>query len=260
VSDPIPVPPHVSDDAFLGGALQILQLRDGYRAGLDAVLLAAAAPVAAGCGARVLDVGAGVGVVGLAVARRIPDAHATLVEFDPQQAALARANLVRNNLSDRARLIEADVSRPLAELPELAPLAESFDCVLANPPYHTQGRGTAARDAAKAMANAMAEGSFGRWARFMAAMARPGGSAAVIHKAEALPEILEVFAGRFGELLIVPIHTRSGTPATRVIVRGVKGSRAPLQIAAGLILHGDDGRFRPEVEAVLRQGAALNTA
>ena len=70
------------DDAFLGGALRILQPQEGYRAGLDAVLLAAAAPVRASRKDRVLDVGAGVGVVGLAVAQRMHRAHVTLVERD----------------------------------------------------------------------------------------------------------------------------------------------------------------------------------
>ena len=256
MSEPVAACENASDDAFLGGALQILQPKDGYRAGLDAILLAASAPLS-GHGARVLDVGAGVGVVGLAVARRIPDIHVTLVEADAQLAALARANIARNDLSARARVIEADIRRPLAEVPDLHPLAETFDCVLANPPYHTQGRGTAARDSVKAGAHAMAEGGLDRWVRFMAAMTRPGGGAAVIHKAEALPELLEAFAGRFGALVVLPVHPRSGAPATRVILCGTKGSRAPLQLRAGLILHDADGRFLPQLEAILRQGAAL---
>ena len=111
------------------------------------------------------------------------------MERDPLLADLARANIDRNRLSDRVRLIEADVAQPLGELAELGALAETFDCVLANPPYHAHGRGTAARDAIKANANAMAEGDLDRWARFMTAMARPGGCAVLIHKAEALPEL-----------------------------------------------------------------------
>ena len=248
--------PTTTDDAFLGGALQILQPQSGYRAGLDAVLLAAAAT--AGAGTRVLDVGSGVGVVGLAVARRIPDAHVTLVERDPLLAGLARANIARNGLSDRVGLIEADVAQPLGELAQLGALAETFDCVLANPPYHAHGRGTAARDTIKANANAMAEGDLDRWARFMAAMVRPGGCAILIHKAEAVPELMAAFTGRFGELLLVPIHPRAKSPASRVILRGIKGSRAPLQVRPGVVLHDPTGRFMPEVEAILRHGAALD--
>jgi tRNA1(Val) A37 N6-methylase TrmN6 len=248
--------PTTTDDAFLGGALQILQPQNGYRAGLDAVLLAAAAP--AGPGSRMLDVGAGVGVVGLSIARRIPDARVTLVERDPLLAELARANIDRNRLSDRVGLIRADVAQPLGEQTELGALTETFDCVLANPPYHAHGRGTAARDAIKASANAMAEGDLDRWARFMAAMARPGGCSVLIHKAEALPDLIAAFDGRFGELLLVPIHPRAEAPASRVILRGIKGSRAPLQIRPGVVLHDPTGRFMPQVEAILRHGAALD--
>lgn len=247
----------MTDDAFLGGALRILQPKEGYRAGLDAVLLAAAAPIETGRSERVLDVGAGVGVVGLAVARRVADAQVTLVERDPELAACARANIERNGLGARVRVIEADVARPLGEIAELSATAQSFDHVLANPPYHVEGRGTAAGDPAKAAAHAMPGGGLERWLRFMAAIARPGGTAGLIHRADALGEILAACAGRFGGLAVLPLHAKEGEPAGRILVQGVKGSRAPLALLPGLVLHGADGKFQPEVEAVLRAGAAL---
>lgn len=245
----------VSDDAFLGGKLQVLQPKAGYRAGLDAVLLAASVDGAPGD--SVLDIGAGVGVVGLAVAHRLPDVRVTLVERNPTLAALAVRNAERNGLSARARVVEADVSRPLEQLPELAAAAAGFRHVLANPPYLVEGRGTAAGDPIKAAANAMPAGDLDRWARFMAAMAAPGGSVTLIHRAEALPDMLAAFAGRFGGMLVLPIHPRDGAPASRVLVRACKGSRAPMQLLAGLILHNADNTFRPQVEAILRAGAAL---
>lgn len=247
----------VTDDAFLGGSLHILQPKDGYRAGVDAVLLAAAAPAEAGRGERVLDVGAGVGVVGLALARRVADVDVTLVERDPGLVRLARSNIERNGLSGRVQAIEADVERPLGEQPALAALAGSFDHILANPPFHIEGRGTAAPDATKAASNAMAEASLVRWLRFLAAMARPSGTVTVIHKAEALPALLAACEGRFGALEVLPIHARAGMPAIRVIVQGIKGSRAPPSLLPQLTLHGDDNGFRPEVERVLRHGARL---
>jgi tRNA1(Val) A37 N6-methylase TrmN6 len=240
-----------TDDAFLGGALHILQPQHGYRAGLDALLLAASI----GAGSRVLDVGAGVGVVGLAVARRLPDVQVVLVEREPELAALARANSARNGLAGRVRVVEADVARPLSELAELSSLAHSFDHVLANPPYHTLGRGTPGQSTGAA--HAMDDGDLERWLRFMAAMAGPGGTLALVHRPEALAEILAASRGRFGGHVIVPVHARPGAAARRVLVHAVKGSRAPLTLCAGLVLHEADGRFRPEIEAVLRTGAAL---
>ncbi len=247
----------VSDDAFLGGALKILQPKDGYRAGVDAVLLAAAVPVAAGRGQRVLDAGAGVGVVGLAVARRVADACVTLVEREPRLAELARSNIERNGLTSRVRVVLADVSRRLEDLPELEAEAGSFDHVLANPPYNAQGAGTLSADALKAAANAMPGGNLARWARFMAAMATPGGTATIIHRADALGEILTAFAGRFGGAVVFPLYPRQGRSAIRVLVQGVKGSSAPLELRPGLVLHAAGNKFAPEAEAILRHGAVL---
>ena len=81
----------------------------------------------------------------------------------------------------------------------------------------------------------------------------------MIHKAEALPRILSAFATRFGAISVLPIHARVSEPAIRVIVSGIKGSRAPLSIKPGIVLHGPDQAFRPEIEAVFRHGAALPT-
>jgi tRNA1(Val) A37 N6-methylase TrmN6 len=246
----------VTDDAFLGGALNVLQPAVGYRAGLDGVLLAAA--VAAEPGQRVLDVGAGVGVVGLAVARRLAETHVTMLERDPQFAALARRNIARNGLADRVSLVEGDLVRPLGEIAGLAGAAESFDHVVANPPFNIEGYGTAAGDPGKAAANAMPPGALHRWMRFMAAMARPGGTVTLIHRADALHDILDAMSRRFGGMLILPVHSREAEPASRVIVQAVKGSRAALELRPGLVLHRPDQGFLPDVEAILRRGCPLS--
>jgi tRNA1(Val) A37 N6-methylase TrmN6 len=253
-------PAHVTEDAFLGGALRALQPKVGYRAGIDAVLLAAAAPLAPGRSERVLDIGAGVGVVGLAVAHRAPLAEVTLVEREPCLAELARRNIARNGLKGRMCVLEADVSRRLEELAELKPQVERFDHVLANPPYGAEGGGTVSLVPLRAKAKAMPPGILASWARFMAAMARPGGSVTLIHRADAIGEVLTALAGRFGGLLVFPIYPREGQSAIRVLVQGMKGSKAPIELLPGLVLHDAQNRFPPRVEAVLRQGAPLPLA
>jgi tRNA1(Val) A37 N6-methylase TrmN6 len=244
-----------TDDAFLGGRLHLLQPGTGYRAGIDGVLLAAT--VEAAPGAQVLDAGAGVGIVGLCLARRLPEVGITLVERDARLTALARRNAERNGLAERVQVVQADLLQPLSASPELAARAESFDHVLANPPFHVEGGGTASGDPTKARANAMPAGALDRWVRFLAAMARPGGRLTLIHLAQALPEVLAALSGRFGGAAVVPVHARDGEPAIRVLVRAVKGSRAPMELHTGLILHNADNSFRPPIAAVLRAGTAL---
>jgi tRNA1(Val) A37 N6-methylase TrmN6 len=246
-----------TEDLFLGDALAVRQPRSGYRAGTDAVLLAATlAPGFVGS-KSVLDVGSGVGVVGLCVAARCPDAKVVLIEREEKLADLARQNVDRNGLSKRVSVVRTDIARATEALDEAAVASETFDYVLANPPYHDEGRGTASVDPLRAASHQMPQDALEVWARFMNRMAAPGGRAAMIHKAEALPRILGAFSGRFGALSVIPIHARAEDPAIRVIVCGIKGSRAPVSILPSLVLHGPDQAFRPEIEAVFRFGAAL---
>lgn len=247
----------VTDDLFLGDALAICQPRNGYRAGTDAVLLAATLAPEIALEGPVLDVGAGVGVVGLCVAARCPNAKVVLVERESKLAALARHNIERNGLAMRVSVVETDIARATGALNGAAVASETFAFVLANPPYHDEGRGTVAGNPLRAASHQMPQDALEIWARFMNRMAAPGGRVAMIHKTEALPRILSAFANRFGGISVLPVHARADEPAIRVIVTGIKGSRAPLSIKPSLVLHGPDQAFLPEIEAVFRYGAAL---
>ena len=243
-----------TDDYFLGDRLVIHQPAKGYRAGIDTVLLAACARRGEG---PILDIGAGAGTVGLCAAIRCPDIRAVLVERQGELAVLSRINVAANGLGDRVTVVDADIGEPLdASATHLIP-AGSFAHVLANPPYHDDGAGTASVNVFKSLSHSMAADDIETWARFMARCAAPGGRATMIHKADALPRILKTFENRFGAITIFPLYPREGAPAIRVLVDGIKGSRAPLVLKPGLVLHGESNAFRPEVDAILRHGAGL---
>ncbi len=244
-------------DIFLGGKLELLQPATGFRAGLDAVLLAAAAGIEPHSTTRVLDAGAGVGTAGLCLAARVPEIRVTLVEIAAPLAELARRNVQRNGLADRVAVIEADLRGPSRDLDELGLRPESFEHLLANPPYLEEGRHRLPDDAVAAAAFGMAADGLEHWARFLARMAAPGGTLTMIHRADALKAVLDALDGRFGSIRVLPIHPRPGEPAHRIVVAGRKGSRAPLQLLPGLVLHGPGNAFTLTVDAVLREGAAL---
>jgi tRNA1(Val) A37 N6-methylase TrmN6 len=250
-----PVTGMVTEDAFLGGKLIVRQPARGYRAGLDAVLLAATIP--ANASGRILDVGAGVGTVGLCVAARLPSANVTLLERETVLAELARENISANGLADRINIITADIAKISAEKAALELTDASFSEVLANPPYHNQSSGSLPPEALKATSHAMADDGLETWVRFITRMTQAGGRAVMIHKTEMLPRILQAYDGRFGAIRVLPIHPRAGESAHRILVSGIKGSRAPLSLLSGLVLHGAGNEFTPEVDAILRHGAAL---
>src|SRR5271165_6149955 len=223
----------VTCDAFLGGRIHVQQPAKGFRSGLDAVFLAAACP--AKPGERLLEAGCGVGAASLCLLARVPEINFTGVEFDGGLASLAAANADANGFGLQFQAVCADITQPWTTLESLGLRQETYDHVLANPPFYAHGRARVSADARNARSRAMEEGGLDAWLRFLAACAKPGGTATVIHTAEALSQLLDAFERRFGDLRITPLYPKAGAPAIRVILCGVKGSRAPLSLTPGLI-------------------------
>jgi tRNA1(Val) A37 N6-methylase TrmN6 len=251
-----PLPTGTTLDEFLGGRIGVLQPEQGHRAGSDAVFLAAA--VAAKPGTRVLDAGAGVGVAGLCLLSRIPSVAVTAVEIDPRLSALAESNAARSGFAPSFTTVTADVTEPAEALQAKGLKRESYEEIMANPPFYREGAVRAAPDAARKVAHVMQKGMLDAWVRFFATMAAPKGCLTLIHRPEALTELLPLIEGRFGAITLFPLFAKAGGPATRIILRAQKGSRQALRLLPGLVLHESDGHYTSAAEAVLRQGQALD--
>lgn len=219
-------------DDFLDGRLRLRQPRSGHRAGTDAVLLARTTPPYQR--GRIFDVGAGTGAVGLMAALRAPDATIGLVEVDAGTAALARDNVGANGLEARASVYEADVLSPGSRR-AAGMVDETAALVLTNPPFHDAARVRVTPDPGKACAHVMAA-PLEDWVRACLALLAPRGTFVMIHRADALADALRAAQGRLGGIAIQPIHTRTDAPATRILVSGVKGSKAPLSLLPAICL------------------------
>ena len=240
----------ISDDSLLGGRVVLRQPRNGYRAAIDPVFLAAAVP--AGPGDLVLDVGAGVGAAALCLARREPGCNIRGIELQRDLVRLATENVIANGLTGRVDVMVGDLLHPP---PRLAPGA--FAHVMANPPYMQESAATPPPDSSKAMANVESEAALTDWVRFALAMVRPKGSITFIHRADRLAALLGAMAGRAGDIVVFPLWPGMGKPASRVIVRARKGVASPTRLLPGLVLHEQDGRYTTAADAVLREGAGL---
>jgi tRNA1(Val) A37 N6-methylase TrmN6 len=247
-----------TDDAVLGGRLTLRQPARGHRFGHDAILLAASTPAAAGEVA--VDLGAGVGAAGLALARRVARLAVCLVEIDPELAELAAGNAARNGLGDRVRAHAFDVAAPPAVFAAAGLGADCADRVLMNPPVHASGRAQASPDARRRAAHVAPAGALATWVGTAARLLRAGGTLSLIYRADGLAESLAALAPAFGAITVQPVHPKPGAAAIRVLLCAAKGSAAPSSLLPGLVLNGDDGRPSAEAEAVLREGAALPLA
>jgi tRNA1(Val) A37 N6-methylase TrmN6 len=241
--------------AWFGGRLQLQQALTGHRVGTDAALLAAAAP--AGFGGLCVDLGAGVGAVGLAVAALHRTSSVRLVEIDQAAAALAAANVAANGLEARVAVIVADVLADRRARRQAGLEPASADLVLTNPPYLDARVARISPDAARAQAHVMPDGGLGLWMATACDLVRPGGHAVAIHRADALPALLSALDG-FGAIAVRPVQPRDAAAAVRILVQAKRGSRAPFRLLPPLVLHGEGGAFTAIAEALHRGEAVLD--
>lgn len=245
----------LTSDAFLDGRLTVQQPAKGYRAGIDAVLLGASIP--ARNGDSILEAGAGVGVPSLCVAVRVDATMITAVEVQAGLCGIGAANAAGNGLSARVNFIEADILGGASQHAAAGLLRETFDHVIANPPFYIAGRARASGDPGKARAHMYEPGDLERWVRFMVTMGAADATITMVHRADALPDVLSAFGRRVGNIAVLPIHSKPGDDAIRVIVQGIKGSRAPMRLRPGLVMHEPDGSFTPRARGILREGDSL---
>ena len=245
----------VTEDAALGGRLRLKQPKGGHRVGHDAILLAAACPARAG--ERVVDLGAGVGAAGLALALRVAGIEVALVEVDAALARLAAENAQLNGLSARVNAVVLDVAAPVRAFAAAGLGPESVARVLMNPPFNDPARQRASPDARRRLAHAGPGGTLSVWIKSAARLLRPRGTLTMIWRADGLAEVLQALAPAFGAATVLPVHPGEKQAAVRILVRATKASRAPLVLLPGLVLNDRSGRSTAQAESVLRAGAAL---
>ncbi len=245
-----------TEDAFLGGQLHLRQPKSGHRAGHDAMLLAAA--TAARSGDRVVDFGAGVGAAGLAVARRVAGTELVLVEIDETLAGLARHNAASNAIA--ADVIRLDLTSAADAFAAAGLSADSVDVVLMNPPFNDPARHRASPDQARQIAHVATAATLERWIHAARRILKSGGVLTLIWRADGLTEVLAALDRGFGSLAILPVHADANTPAIRVLVRAVKGGKAPTRIDPALLLNNESAMPNKQVQEILAGKGVLPLA
>lgn len=241
----------LTEDHLLNGRVRLFQPKHGYRVAIDPVLLAAAVP--AQPGERVLDAGAGTGAASLCLAVRVEDCRIAGIELQRTLQRIASDNVAHNGMTSRIDLIAGDIGRPPPRL-----VGASFDHVMTNPPQLAAAAATPSPEPGRAAAHVEGELDLAAWLTNCLRMLKPGGLLTLIHRAERLDAILAALQGRLGDVVVFPLWPGGDRrPAKRVLIQGRKGSRGPLRLLRGLVLHEPDGRYTPAAECILRQAKPL---
>ncbi|MEA2820198.1 MAG: hypothetical protein QOJ86_2202 [Bradyrhizobium sp.] len=246
----------LTEDAFLGGRLRLRQPKSGHRAGHDAMLLAAA--TAARAGDRVVDFGAGVGAAGLALAARVPGIRLVLVEIDEVLAELARGNATLNRIE--VKIIAMDLASGAEAFAGAGLAPDSVDVVLMNPPFNDSKRHRSSPDKNREIAHVADAATLEVWIHAARRILKSGGVLTLIWRADGLGEVLAALDRGFGSFAILPVHGNAATPAIRVLVRAIKGGRAPAALYPGLLLNDESGLPNKQVQEILAGRGTLQLA
>lgn len=232
---------------LLAGRVQLYQPVKGYRAGMDAVMLAAC--LRARPGEHLVELGCGPGAALMSAATRLPEVRFKAYEVEAWAADLARRNAEANNLEDRVEIIEGDIA-------DIKPV-QSFDQVFFNPPFFDDPDALRAPSPEKKRAWLSGDAPLPVWFRAAGYLLKGKGYLTLIHRADTLADILAAAQPVFGSAVILPIQPRAERPAKRVIVRLRKGGKAPLKLLPPLLLHEGEARAYSARAQAIYDGAAL---
>ncbi|MEE2933298.1 MAG: DUF2007 domain-containing protein [Pseudomonadota bacterium] len=245
-SEPIP-------DYILGGRLLLCQPKEGFRAGIEPIILAAAVPSSAS--GQVLELGCGVGTATLCYASRVADSSVTAVEKQSELARLASDNVAKNHFTGRIRIINEDI---ILLHKTLTPC--SFYHVMANPPFVEEERADPKMHPMRWGSHVEGSAKLADWVSVARKLLKPKGTFNVIYDAGRIDDLIALLKVGFGGITIFPLWPsvqEKGQDAKRVLVQARKGVKSPARIARGLVLHDINGSFTVAAANILERGSAL---
>lgn len=240
-----------SEDYLLDKRVRIFQPLNGYRASTDAVLLSSLITKVKK-NDHILDVGSGTGAVSLCLAHRFADSDIKItgLEIQPDLAELSNQSAHVNKFEGFLQYINCDIRHKQTELENC-----SFSHVITNPPYAQNDMPSP--NQSKAIAHNHHDFSLSSWLDFCIKMIRPKGWFYIINRAEAIAEILDNINGRLGHIEVIPLYSKSGQNAKRVMIAAQKDNQAATIITPGLIIHDEDGAYTQDAHKILRLGESF---
>jgi tRNA1(Val) A37 N6-methylase TrmN6 len=246
---PVDVPDDESLDA-LSGHFRIYQLRKGHRFSTDDVLTAWYGTTWVPSARRVLDLGSGIGSVGMIAAWRLPGARFVTIEAQDDGVRLARKSAEYNGLLDRYEIRHGDFREPA-----LLTADERFDLILGSPPYFPRGTGIEGEHPQKAECRFELRGDIRDYCAAATAHLEAGGVFACVFPEEQRSRVEQAAAA--AALTIVrtrAIVFREGEPPLIALFAMMRREDLPARLSAWheppLIIRAADGSIHAEYAAI----------
>jgi tRNA1Val (adenine37-N6)-methyltransferase len=237
-------------ESLFGGRLKILQKKKGYRYTIDSILLAHFVELKEE--ERLLELGAGSGVISLVLAFRNPSIRITGIEIQESLAGMAERSVALNGLDGRVEIFHGDAGNA-GDFVE----ARSFDVAVFNPPYRKVGSGRVNPREEKALARHEVAGSVTDFLRAAAHALKPGGRACLIYPCSRMVEAIhQMRVKKLEPKRLRMVHSRPGSRGDFILVEGIKGGGEELSVLPPLLIYDENGGYSVELESLFRNLSA----
>lgn len=234
------LPDETLEDLQLKG-LFILQKKDKFRFGMDAVLLANFVSISKP--KRVLDLGTGTGIIPILLAAKTNAKWITGIEIQPDIAEMAKRSVEGNGLSDRIEIIEGDIKHAKDLLG-----AATYDVVVTNPPYTKAGSGLINPAESKAISRHEIFCTLEDVLECAFSMLKPNGEFYMVHRPERLTDVIAGMRRiRIEPKLLRMVVAKEGQAPGLFLVKGLKNGNAGLKVMPNLVIYDQSGKYTDEI-------------
>lgn len=232
----------IDDLQFKG--LKIIQKKNGFCFGVDAVLLSNFTDIRKND--AVIDLGTGSGIIPILLAGKTGAGRITGLEIQPDMCEMAERSVMLNNLGDRVRIFNGDIKNSIEYFGP-----SSFNVVVTNPPYISKGGGLLNPSDTKAVSRheilCTLEDVIKTGARLLA----PGGRFAMVHKPERLVDILCLMR----QYCIEPkflrfVHPSPYKKPDMLLIKGARDGNPELKVLAPLYVYDARGDYSDEIKEI----------
>ena len=220
---------------------QIIQKKDGFCFGMDAVLLSGFAAVKPG--EKAIDLGSGTGIIPLLLEAKYEGEHYTGLEIQDEVAEMAARSVALNHLEEKVSIVKGDIK-------EASRLfgAASFDVVTSNPPYINDAHGLKNQDLPKAIARHEVLCTLDDVAREAAKLLRPGGRFYMVHRPHRLIEIITALTKyKLEPKRMKMVHPFVEKEANMVLIEAVRGGKSMIKVEAPIVVYREPGVYTREI-------------
>ncbi|MDA8423518.1 MAG: methyltransferase [Nitrospiraceae bacterium] len=225
------------------GVVTVLQPRKGARFTQDSLILADFCRLKPGD--RILELGAGTGVISLLLAKKFPSVRLVADEFEAQAYDLLCRNIEENGLSDRIVSADRDVkylSRSIAP--------KAFDVIVANPPYTAQGTGRTSPSPERQAARHEQTALLSAWLNRQDLLKNKG-RYFIIFAANRTAELISALREKKLEPKVLRfVHSHGQKPASLVMIEAVKSAGISLDVLPPLVMYKTPGVYTEEMRRI----------